>query len=87
MKLLYCKLCGDIVRLRGELRRCECGASTGRYTGVLQAEISGSAIPLGFNNLDFFLALEERPEQGLGKKFTAFIIPKECATVERIDDK
>ena len=85
MKLIYCKECRDIVRLRGELRWCECGASMGRYTGVWDAEIGGSAIPLGFDSLDFFIAIEERPERGLGKEFTAFVIPKKCSTVEVID--
>ena len=85
MKLIYCKECGDIVRLRGELRGCWCGGSTGRYIGVFQAEIGGSAIPLGFDSLDFFVAIEERPEKGLGKGFTAFVIPEECETVEEVD--
>jgi hypothetical protein len=31
MKLLMCPSCGDVVRMRKELRRCGCGASSGRY--------------------------------------------------------
>lgn len=31
MKLLFCRACGDIVRLWSENRSCRCGKSRGRY--------------------------------------------------------
>lgn len=84
MKLIYCPKCNDVFRLFYEKRTCKCGKSSGWYNDVLYAYISGDAIPLGFDNAEFRRAIEERPGDGLGKMFSAFVIPKKCATVERI---
>ena len=46
MKLLYCPLCKDVVRLHvtDEPRRCLCGRSWGRYVNPGKAEIGGRAV-------------------------------------------
>jgi len=92
MKLIFCPRCGDVVALReGQWRTCDCGNAGGRYTDSVNAEIVGSAIPIGFENASFVEALAARPEDGDGSRFTAFVIPEECENVrttseERDDD-
>ena len=84
MKLIFCTKCLDVVRLKqgpGE-RYCECGECFGRYTDDVNAYYGGPAIPLGFHNVEFIHALRNQPEKGMGKEFKAFVIPKECATME-----
>ena len=83
MKLLFCPACEDVVKLRTECpRACHCGQSRGRYMpDGLHAEISGKAVPLGFVNISFSNALQNRPASGHGERFTAFVIPKECENV------
>lgn len=84
MKLIFCPECQDVVKLAMSERRCECGASSGRYLeDALHAEIAGAAIPLGFANSTLARALQERPASGLGSTFEAFVIPHECPTVRK----
>ena len=87
MKLIYCKECKDIVRLRWWYinRTCECGLSGGHCVGYEHTEIWGEAIPLGVDKRSFWKALKERPKEGKGSLFTAFVIPEECETVEEVD--
>jgi hypothetical protein len=85
MKLLYCTECGDVVGLRPDMERvCACGASRGRYyEDRLHAWISGPAVPIGFANHSFEDALQNRPPPGQrGREFKAFVIERECRTVE-----
>lgn len=86
MKLIFCPLCSDVVSLHvmlgPKLRSCRCGESHGRYVDSIDAEISGKAIPIGFANHSFFMALQDRPEEGAGSTFTAFVIPKSCPSVK-----
>jgi len=82
MKLILCKLCGDVVALRPKQRTCECGASSGRYLGPVKATIAGPCLPIGFLNRGLKEAIENRPEQGMGAVFTAFVIPKDCETIK-----
>jgi len=49
----------------------------------LDAKIGGEAIPIGFANSNFEAALLLQPETGMGKEFTAFVIPKICPTIMR----
>ena len=87
MKLLYCHHCGDVVSLRFVARRCSCGRSGGYYKlDGLNAVILGDAIPLGFDNHSFQLALKNRPKSGLGTGFKAFVIPFACETIQ-VEDK
>lgn len=62
---------------------CECGRSYGQYhEDGLHATIGGGdAVPLGFANSTLVRALENQPEEGMGKRFEAFVIPKKCPTV------
>lgn len=84
MKLILCPLCWDVIKLSTKgLRRCECGKASGQYEkDGLNATISGTAIPLGFANPSLGKALQNRPENGLGQTFEAFVIPKTCPTVK-----
>lgn len=83
MKLIFCPLCQDVVKLRlQEKRTCVCGSSWGQYTDFLHATIGGEAIPIGFANSSFVRALSERPDSGWGRNFEAFVIPKECDTIK-----
>jgi len=85
MKLLYCPHCHGVFSLTDKKwKMCDCGRARGRYMDDLQAVYSGG-IPLGFNNFTFVPALREQPEKGLGRRFEAFVIPKHCPTMEKID--
>jgi len=82
MKLIFCPTCHDVRRLKAETVECECGDSWGEYKGDLFAEVYGKAIPLGFANSSFVQALKNRPDEGLGSRFEAFVIPRHCDTVK-----
>lgn len=84
MKLIFCPKCEDLLKLNKVLRYCACRESWGFYNGDgLTAQIGGDAIPIGFNNASFASAIKNRPEFGLGREFTAFVIPEKCSTIER----
>ena len=84
MKLIYCPVCKDIVKLTRRIRSCQCGQSSGRYKDDVNAIISGRSIPLGIDNTSFLKARLARPyhDIGDGALFTAFVIPHNCDTVE-----
>ena len=86
MKLIFCPKCQDVVKLQTIERRCNCGLSWGWYSedGLL-AYIGGEATPLGIANSSFLYALRTRPSRGEGKVFTAFVIPRECSTVIKVN--
>lgn len=45
MKLLFCRACSDVVKLTREIRRCQCGASRGRYIDDdWHAEVWGESV-------------------------------------------
>ena len=81
MKLLMCKSCGEIFSLSLVWKKCSCKQCGGRYKNVLDAEYEGNCVPLGFENRSFNKALKNQPETGSGERFTAFVIPKECPTM------
>ena len=85
MKLILCELCLDVVCLRETERTCFCGESKGKYIDGLNAEIQGACLPLGINNLSLIQAIKERPNDGLGSRFEAFVIPRTCHTIKRKD--
>ena len=86
MKLIFCRACKDVVRLKFKLNFCECGKSGGKYINELDAVIGGEdCIPLGFDNFSLVQALKKRPKSGLGSGFNAFVIPEECDTVDVVD--
>lgn len=63
---------------------CSCGASWGRYLDQQNAEVGGFAVPLGFDNRALSSALDNRPLMGAGKRFDAFVIPKECESIKQL---
>jgi hypothetical protein len=86
LKLLYCTECHTVFNLRKHLKSCECGKTSGIYQeDGLHAEYEGPCIPLGFANGDFRYAVEHQPEVPMGKKFTAFVIEKQCPTMHKRD--
>ena len=82
MKLLFCPRCQDVIKLRHTKTVCECGSSWGQYVDKLNAKIGGMTISLGFNNFSFHMAIVDRPLEGMGKGFEAFVIPKRCPTIK-----
>jgi len=85
MKLLFCQKCHSIFNLRKHEKKCECGETSGAYLeDGLHATYGGPCIPLGFANGDFNYAVNNQPEIPKGKKFTAFVIEKQCPTMERL---
>lgn len=52
MKLLFCRSCGDLIRLWGTWRACSCGKVRGRYVDQEKVEYTGGthAMPLGLDN-------------------------------------
>ncbi|WP_192894616.1 hypothetical protein [Paenibacillus contaminans] len=84
MKLLVCTECLSVFSLDIQIKRCQCGAVIGRYLDDVTAIYSGDdAIPIGFNNTSLFKAIKDQPTDGLGLKFKAFVIPKECSTFHK----
>lgn len=82
MKLIVCLECSDIVKLRKVWRTCHCGRSRGVYKNEKDATVSGPCVPLGILNRSFRTAIVNRPDEGLGVRFDAFVIPKLCPTIE-----
>lgn len=85
MKLIFCPRCQDIFSLREVVRTCTCGYISGRYVDNVNAEISKYAIPLGIANSSFLNALLNRPTNGMGIEFDAFVIPRVCSSI--VQDK
>ena len=85
MKLIFCPVCHDIVKLTIKATRsCLCDSSWGNYEADgLHATYGGDAIPLGIENRSFFNAVNNQPESGMGGEFEAFVIPTECATFKK----
>jgi len=86
MKLVLCTKCQDIVRLMSKGPRwCVCHRSGGQYLDDILAEYWGRwAIPLGINNHSLVDAIQDQPKFGLGTRFDAFVIPKECPTFKKV---
>ena len=84
MKLIFCPNCQDIVKpILDKERRCSCGKSYGKYKDNIIAFYGGSAIPLGFDNFSLYDAIQDQPEDGEGKRFASFVIPKEYKTFKK----
>ena len=85
MKLLICPKCSDMFNLTKEVKKCGCGSTGGYYKDDgLNASYWGG-IPVGFINSSLIKAIKNQPESGLGETFKAFVIPKVCPTMKRID--
>jgi len=89
MKLIYCNNCKDIIRLHKTTTDCLCGESGGHYKedGSLHAIIYGNCKPLGFDSNEFKNAIASQPEYGEGRKYTAYVIPRNSPTVEHVDSE
>jgi hypothetical protein len=86
MKLILCPYCGDVFSLRFTMKSCGCGHSWGLYhKDGWHATIGRHAIPVGFINTSFRNAVLNQPQTGEGERFTAFVIPKECESIEVSD--
>lgn len=83
MKLIFCPKCNDIIKMIiGEDRYCLCGSSYGKYTDEINAEIGGKSIPIGFANNSFVYAIKNRPQNGYGLRFDAFVIPEDVPSIK-----
>jgi len=87
MKLIFCKKCNDVIKLRYKENSltCQCGASGGYYLkDGLHAKIWGEAIPLGIDNISLKKAILCRnlSDKNYVGFFDAFVIPKKCDTVK-----
>ncbi len=93
MKLLYCKNCHDIIKLRFMPRFCECERIGGVYINVLDIAIFGEkdlAVPLGITNPSFYNAIDNQPEEDTGDNgeiFLSFVIPSKCRKVMHMNIK
>lgn len=88
MKLLLCKECHDVVRpLIGKKRWCQCGkcAVVGDDDNITIRCSGENAVILGIANSSLRSAVINQPSQGMGKEFTAFVIPKQCDVVKKIE--
>ena len=85
MKLIFCPICHDIVKLPREMdRSCQCGCSWGHYKDDgLNATYGGEAVPLGITNSSLVNAIKTQPKSGMGERFEAFVIPVECDTFKK----
>lgn len=89
MKMILCEECGDVFGLLlKEIRSCSCGKCFGMYIDNKNAVYSGeSAIPVGVNNFSLIKAINNQPEKGMGETFESFVIPKECDSMKKLEEK
>ena len=84
MKLIYCTKCQDIIRLWDYASTCRCEQSGGWYEkDGNHAEIWGSAIPIGIDNISFKCALALQQVHTIAICFDAFFIEEPCKTVKK----
>lgn len=87
MKLIICLHCDDVIKLVPNVQRiCLCGQSGGIiFQDGLNGEFWGEeAVPIGFANGSLLTAIRAQPQKGLGKPFNAFVIPKVCPTLKKV---
>ena len=99
MKLLLCLNCDDIFNLDYKEKSCRCGETKGKYKDVRNAVYTGKhAVPLAIDNVTLAEAIRSQTNEGLGKHFTAIVVPKKSPTfvkkryrkkkeMEKIDEK
>lgn len=81
MKLLFCKVCQDLIKLDYEIRTCKCGNGGGKYINSTDAEYFGShAVPMGIANGSLRKALTGDNTGTRGERVEAFIITDNCKT-------
>ncbi len=77
MKLLFCTDCGDVRKINIGETFCLCKKTAARYLDNLYVEWNGNGRLIGFKNSEFRSVVENNNNEN----FTAFILPKECPTV------
>lgn len=85
MKLLFCPVCQDVFKLTKKVKSCECGRCSGKYINNIDA-VYNEGIPLGFNNTTLGMAIAAQPIAGMGRRFEAFVIPKNAPTLTKTDN-
>ena len=85
MKLLFCPDCKDVFKLQKVVKSCLCGKCSGRYINNIYA-VYNEGIPLGFDNTSLGMAITAQPVAGWGKRFEAFVIPKNAPTLTKTDN-
>ena len=85
MKLLFCPVCKDVFKLAKKVKSCDCGRCSGKYINNIDA-VYNEGIPLGFDNTSLGMACAAQPIAGWGRKFEAFVIPKNAPTLTKTDN-
>jgi hypothetical protein len=88
MKLLLCTHCQDVFKLSHQERRCECGATRGRYLeDGHHAVYSGPGVPLGLDNIDLSQRIRDWQEDILAEpRINCWIMNKYYARFKKIED-
>jgi hypothetical protein len=68
--------------LRKKVTRCVCGKAMGVMIDHNNAEINEHAVPIGLSTKTFQFALQNRPQNGLGTPFTAFVMAEDNKNVK-----
>lgn len=86
MKLIFCARCHDVFKLSKADTRCDCKKSGGYYAeNGNDATVYGLAVPLGFNNYDFAIAVSTAKKAGTtSPRFEAFVIREPCDAITRL---
>ena len=72
--LLFCKRCGDVVRILSGRRGCACGASWAVREEDGTVDIGGFGIPLSIHEKSLHYAVVHRPPHGRGFMFRAYVV-------------
>ena len=83
MKLMVCRRCDDVVKLRDYERKCECGKARGQYDAQGRGVIRGPGMAIAFSNFDYPAAQAARHKTKRGAQFTAWFIEKGRDVVNR----
>ena len=93
MKLLLCRVCGDVFNLRAHWKACSCGHSGGKYEqdGLHAVFYGEMAIPLGIHNKSLKVAIIDSLRDAASKrvkqvhKIFANIMPGNPGRTRRIE--
>ena len=83
-KIIYCPTCQDLKTLRKKVTRCVCGKAMGRMIDHNNAEINEYAVPIGLSTKTFQFAIQNRPSDGLGTPFTAFVMAEVNKNIQQV---
>ncbi len=75
MKLLLCKACNDVVRLRQHKRYCDCGMSSGHYRDNVNIVKDGPCLLIGIDNSSLSSASQNVDNKNYDKRsLKAFVL-------------